>query len=64
MIFDVEEIEFILGCEENSITDRELIRRIALSAIEEGTNFISKVKSGYSFCGLYPCIQNSYGEIK
>jgi hypothetical protein len=44
---------------DNSITDAETIRQIALYSIKTGDNTLnSKIKSEYEVCGLYPHIIN------
>jgi len=49
---------------DDSITDAETIRQIALYSIKTGDKTLnSKIKSGYEVCGLYPHIVKSYVDI-
>jgi len=45
----------IKNLSDDSITDTELIRKIAIHSIQKNTNeFICKIKRGYEVFGLYP----------
>lgn len=46
---------------DNSITDAETIRQIALYSIRENDDsLISKIKKEFEICGLYPHVIKSY----
>lgn len=60
MLFTEEELEAITNQDSNSITDAETIRKIALLSIDGDSSLICKIKNEYSFCGLYPHIQQNY----
>ena len=59
-------VEDLLLLEDNSITDSDLIRAIALWGIENNSNMLnSKIKSELQFAGLYPNVMKavSYDEV-
>lgn len=62
-------IEETLNLLDNSITDPETIRQIALLSLDNTKStreiknkLIDKIKSGYEYCGLYPYVMGSFNE--
>jgi hypothetical protein len=46
---------------DNSITDPETIRQIALYGIKYNDNSLDhKIKKGFEFCGLYPHVMKTF----
>ncbi len=53
--------EEIISLPDNSITEAETIRQIALYGIQTGdSSLYAKVKKGYEVAGLYPHVIQSY----
>lgn len=51
----------ILSMPDNSITDPETIRQIALYSIKYNTNTLNnKIKKEFEYCGLYPHLIKTY----
>jgi hypothetical protein len=51
--------EEIIKLEDNSITDPETIRQIAMySIIHHDNSLIPKINKMFHFCGLYPFVMN------
>lgn len=56
--------EDILLLSDNSITDPETIRQIALYGIKYNDNSLNvKIKKEFEYCGLYPYNMEIYGTI-